>query len=94
MSRFKDAIIGPHFPRHGGGVDRILAAADKVADNARTIAAIRELHKVIIAPGGIRFCTHCCLNKISERRFSCYGNHIHTMHEAPCPTLAIVEGTT
>lgn len=74
-----------------GGVDKILGAADKIADNARALDEIRTLHHVITAPGGLRFCEHCCLNRVAERRFSCRANHTHRLGTAPCPTLAILQ---
>lgn len=54
-------------------------------------AAIRALHRVVIGPGGVKVCEHCCLNKIGQRRFSCYGHHQHPTPAAPCATLAALE---
>lgn len=54
-------------------------------------AAIRALHRVVAGPGGIKVCEHCCLNKIGDRRLSCYGQHQHPSPTAPCATLAALE---
>ncbi|OKH79744.1 hypothetical protein EB73_34835 [Mycobacterium sp. SWH-M3] len=64
---------------------------DGTASMHALAAAIRTLHRVVLGPGGIKVCEHCCLNKIGERRFSCYGQHQHPSATAPCATLAALE---
>jgi hypothetical protein len=59
-------------------------------DTTHIIDAIRALHHIAIGADGILFCAHCCLNRVSERRFSCYANHTHRSGNAPCPTLEII----
>lgn len=79
------------FGRPGrGAVDKILDAANQVADAHRTLDAIRKLHQIVAGPDGQTFCVHCCLNRVSERRFSCHANHEHRCGTAPCPTLALL----
>ena len=62
-----------------------------VAGLPAVAAEIRGLHRVVMAPGGVVVCDHCCLNRIGERRFSCVGGHNHRFSSAPCKTLAILE---
>ena len=71
---------------HGGGeLDLRGAVLEAIAGE------IRRLHRVVMAPGGVEVCDHCCLNRIGERRFSCLGRHDHRSRSAPCETLAILE---
>lgn len=65
--------------------------ANETASMHSLAAAIRALHHVVIGPGGIKVCEHCCLNKIGDRRLSCYGHHQHPSPTAPCATLAALE---
>jgi hypothetical protein len=73
-----------------GGVDNILAAADKIAATAHAIDEIRALHRIATGADGVTYCAHCCLNRVAERRFSCHANHTHRLGTAPCPTLAVL----
>lgn len=54
------------------------------------VQRLRTLHTVVLTPGGVPLCEHCCLNRIQQRRLACSQHHRHHIDTAPCETLALL----
>lgn len=67
--------------------DTDVAPTASPAAHVDAIRAIMDLHQVITLPDGRTYCAHCCLNRIGERKFSCFDTHDHE-RLAACPTRA------
>lgn len=65
------------------------APAPSTAAHGDAIREILDLHQVITLPDGRTYCDHCCLNRIGERKFSCFDTHDHD-RLAACPTRAVL----
>ena len=78
---------------HGGAqrLRRVVATGSGDRATLEDLAArLRALHTVVLTPGGVELCEHCCLNRIQQRRLVCSQHHGHNADAAPCDTLAIL----
>lgn len=69
------------------------AAAESAGDRGilqDLVQRLRALHTVVLTPGGVALCEHCCFNRIQQRRLACSQHHRHDIDTAPCETLALL----